>query len=147
MDYTVHGILQARILGWVAFRDLPNPGIKPRSSALQADSLLGEPQGKPKNTVVGSPSLLHWIFQTQELNQGLLHCWQILNQQSYQGSHFFFFFFKIKHWKPEKVMDWSKVFSCFSIKCYGKKNPEKDLANPIKSRYLLSTLASQVAQW
>ena len=28
--------------------DLPNPGIKPRSPALQADSLLTEPLGKPK---------------------------------------------------------------------------------------------------
>ena len=37
MDYTVHGILQARILQWVAFpfpRDLPKPGIEPRSPAL-----------------------------------------------------------------------------------------------------------------
>ena len=50
MDYIVHGNLQARILEWVAFafsRDLPNPGIKPRSPTLQADSLLAEPQGKP----------------------------------------------------------------------------------------------------
>ena len=49
MDYTVHEILQARILEGVAFpllRDLPNPGIKPRSPALQADSLPAEPQGK-----------------------------------------------------------------------------------------------------
>jgi len=54
-DYTVHGILQARILDWVAFpfsRDLPNPGIKPRSPSLQVDSLSAEPQGKPKNTGV-----------------------------------------------------------------------------------------------
>ena len=28
--------------------DLPNPGIEPRSPALQADSLPAEPQGKPK---------------------------------------------------------------------------------------------------
>ena len=28
--------------------DLPNPGIKPRSPALQADSLLTEPPEKPK---------------------------------------------------------------------------------------------------
>ena len=28
--------------------DLSNPGIKPGSSALQADSLLSEPPGKPK---------------------------------------------------------------------------------------------------
>ena len=27
--------------------DLPNPGFKPRSLALQADSLLSEPQGSP----------------------------------------------------------------------------------------------------
>ena len=46
MDYTVHGILQARIPEWVAFPspgDLPNPGIKPRSATLHADSLLAEP--------------------------------------------------------------------------------------------------------
>ena len=28
--------------------DLPNPGIKPRFPALQADSLPSEPPGKPK---------------------------------------------------------------------------------------------------
>ena len=42
-DYTVHGILQARVLEWVSFPfpgDIPNPGIEPRSSALQADSLV-----------------------------------------------------------------------------------------------------------
>ena len=33
--------------------DIPNPGIKPRSPALQADSLLYEPPGKPRNTGVG----------------------------------------------------------------------------------------------
>ena len=39
---SLHGILQARILEWVLFpppRDLPDPGNKPRSPALQADSL------------------------------------------------------------------------------------------------------------
>ena len=30
--------------------DLPNPGIKPRSPTMQADSLLLEPPGKSKNT-------------------------------------------------------------------------------------------------
>ena len=37
---TVHGILQARILEWVAIpfsRDLPDLGIKPGPLALQAD--------------------------------------------------------------------------------------------------------------
>ena len=50
VDYTVHEVLQARILEWVAF------------------------------------SLLQRTFATQELNQGLLHCRQILYQLSYQGS-------------------------------------------------------------
>ena len=57
MDYTVLGILQARILEWVAFpfsTGASQPGIKPRSPATQADSLPAELQGKPKNTGVGS---------------------------------------------------------------------------------------------
>ena len=49
--------------------DLPNPGIKPRSPELQADSLPAEPQRKPKNIGVGSLSLLQGIFLTQELNE------------------------------------------------------------------------------
>ena len=43
------GILQARILEWVSRPppgDFPNPGIEPRSPALQADSLPSEPPGK-----------------------------------------------------------------------------------------------------
>ena len=60
--------------------------MKPRSPALQADSLLAELPGKPKNTGVGSLSLLQWVFPTQELNWGLLHCRLILYQLSYQGS-------------------------------------------------------------
>ena len=64
----------------------PNPGIEPGSPALQADSLPAELQGKPKNTGVGSLSLLQWIFPTQESNRGLLHCRQILYQLSYEGS-------------------------------------------------------------
>ena len=41
-------ILQARTLEWVAIPspgDLPNPGIEPRSPALQADALTSEPPG------------------------------------------------------------------------------------------------------
>ena len=35
--------------------DLPNPGIEPRSLALQADSLPVEPQGQPKSTQPKKP--------------------------------------------------------------------------------------------
>ena len=46
----VHGILQARILEWVAIsfsRVSSRPRDQTLSSALQADSLCSEPQGKP----------------------------------------------------------------------------------------------------
>ena len=66
--------------------DLPDTELELNSPELQADSLPAEPPGKPKNTGAGSLSLLQWIFLTQELNQGLLHCRQILYQLSYQGS-------------------------------------------------------------
>ena len=78
---SVHGIFQARILEWVSMpssRESSHPGIKPRSPTLQANSWLSEPLGKPKNTRVGSLSLLQGIFLTQELNQVLLYCRQIL---------------------------------------------------------------------
>ena len=47
---SVHGILQARILEWVAIpfsRGSSNPGTKLGSPALQTDSLPSEPPGKP----------------------------------------------------------------------------------------------------
>ena len=48
-DYSVHGILQTRILEWapVPFcRDLPDLVTESESPALQADSLPSEPPGK-----------------------------------------------------------------------------------------------------
>ena len=53
--FSIHGILQARILEWAAIPspgDLPDPGIEPGLPALQADSLLTEPPGKPKIPLV-----------------------------------------------------------------------------------------------
>ena len=50
IDYTIHEILQAKILEWVAF------------------------------------PFFRWIFPTQGLNPGLLHCRQILYQLSHKGS-------------------------------------------------------------
>ena len=51
---SVHGISEARILGWVAifsFRRSSRPGIKPKFLRLlhgQTDPLLSEPPGKPQ---------------------------------------------------------------------------------------------------
>ena len=84
----VYGILQARILEWVAFpfsRGSSQPRIEPRSPTMQADSLPAEPQGKPKNTGVGSLSLLQHICWTRESTRGFLHHRRILYQLSYES--------------------------------------------------------------
>ena len=61
MDYTARGILQVRILEWVAFpfsRGSSQPRIEPRSLALQADPLHGEPQRQSRE----------WLVETKELS-------------------------------------------------------------------------------
>ena len=73
--FSVHGILQARILKWVAIPfpvELPDPGIEPCSPELQGDSLPSEPIQsifKQKQTYILSASLfctkvglLHTLF-------------------------------------------------------------------------------------
>ena len=53
-------------------RDLPDQGIKPRSPALCADSLLSEPPGKPHSKWLAQMSFsrwaLPWFTQTRERN-------------------------------------------------------------------------------
>ena len=86
MDYRAHGILQARILEWVAFpfsRGSSQPRDRTQVSHIAGGFLPAEPQGKPKNTGVGSLSLLQQIFPIQESNRGLLRCRQVLYQPSY----------------------------------------------------------------
>ena len=74
---SVHGILQARILEWVA---IPcSRGSSQPIHPFKADSLPAKAPGKPKNTGVSSLSLLRWIFLTQESNRGLPHYKWILN--------------------------------------------------------------------
>ena len=80
------GIIQARILEWVALPSFPKLGIKAKSPTLQANSLPSEPPGKPKETGVGSPTLLQGILPAQKFNWGLLYCRRILYQLSYQRS-------------------------------------------------------------
>ena len=66
MGYTAHGILQARILEWVDFpfsRGSSQPGIEPRSPALQVDFLPAEPPGKSTEEL-GQPLNLSESFLT-----------------------------------------------------------------------------------
>ena len=120
MDYSppgtsVHGILQARILEWVAMsfsRGSPQPRDQTQVSWIAEDSLPPELPGKTYGQHVkwkllshvqhvpwtiesmefsrseycsGSLSLLQGIFPTQGLNPGLPHCRQILYHLSHQG--------------------------------------------------------------
>ena len=85
MDYTAHGILQVRILEWVALpfsRGSSQPRDQTQVPHIADGFLPTEPQRKPKNIGVGSLSLLQRIFLLQESNWGLLHCRQILYQLS-----------------------------------------------------------------
>ena len=91
----VRGISQQEYWSRLTFpspEDLPNPGIKPRSPSLQADSIPAEPPGNATNTYwyVGHEwfpnllfplSLLDWIF----LCTCFLDFWMFPNNLS-QGS-------------------------------------------------------------
>ena len=86
---SVHGIFQQEYQSGLPFLspgDLPNPGVKAGSPELQVDSLPSKQPGKPKNTGVGSLSLLQGIVPTQESNPGFPHYRQLLYHLSYVGS-------------------------------------------------------------
>ena len=90
---SVHEILQARILEWVAFP--LSRGSSQRRDGSQVSRIAGgfigfiaaKPPGKPNNPVLGSLSLLQVILPIQELGQGFLCCRWVLYQPSHQGSH------------------------------------------------------------
>ncbi|CAI9152810.1 unnamed protein product [Rangifer tarandus platyrhynchus] len=78
---SVCGILQARILEWVAIsfsRDLPDPGIEPMSPALEVDSLPSELPRKPPglpgkldhmvNSIFTFKRKLHTVFHSTNLH-------------------------------------------------------------------------------
>ena len=69
MDCTVHGILQARILEWIAFpfsRGSSQPRARTQVSHTTGSSFPAESPAKPKDNGVGSLSLLQQIFPTRE---------------------------------------------------------------------------------
>ena len=83
------GILQARVLAWIAMpssRGSSQLRDQTHVSCLAGRLFTIRATRKPKNTGMGSLSLLQVIFPIQESNQGLLHCRQILYQLSYQGN-------------------------------------------------------------
>ena len=77
---SVHGILQARILEWVAIsfsRGSSWPGIEPRSPALQEDPLQTEPPGTPRYfTEDQYLTHFYWciVFCVIQ-HSSFVHCW------------------------------------------------------------------------
>ena len=90
--------------------NLPNPGIKSRSATMQVDSLLLSHQGSPKILEWVAYPFSRGIFLTQELNQGLLHCRQILYQLSYHGSSYFLWLTVENIPLPIHLLWWSLPF-------------------------------------
>ena len=62
----VHGILQARVVEWVAFPfsgDLLDPRLEPGSPKLQADSLPSGPPGtQEEQHFTEKQSVMLWVF-------------------------------------------------------------------------------------
>ena len=114
MDYTVHGLLQARILKWIdfpLFRGSSQPRDWTQVSPLQAGSLPAEPQGSPRILKWVSLSLLQWIFPNQEPTQGLQHCRQTLCTIYKLGFNFFNIKLIIAHpilWKYKLIYKYPK---------------------------------------
>ena len=96
-----NGLFEVRILEWVAFPSpgyLPNPGIEPKSPALQVDSLPLSHQGSPQDTNVHLFSQKSLCLQTHQFEfstadtsvwiQYLLHQrpgWEILQDTDSKG--------------------------------------------------------------
>ena len=90
MDYTVLGILQPRILEWIAFpysRGSSQPRDRTQVSHIAGGFFTSWATRKPNNTGVGSLSLLQGIFSTKELNHGFLHYRQITYQLNIREAH------------------------------------------------------------
>ena len=82
-------ILQARKLERVTMpssRGSFQPGDQTQVSRIAGRTFTIWATREAQEYWKGSLSLLQGIFSTQESNQGLLYCWQILYQWSYQGT-------------------------------------------------------------
>ena len=107
---TVHGIFQASILEWVAILfsgDLPDWGIKPRSSKLQADCLPLEPLGKVQ--IIQSVSQFsHSVVSDSWRPHGLHHACQAFLSITDSWS-------LLKLMSVESVMAFNRLMLCYPL--------------------------------
>ena len=86
---TVHGILQARILEWVAFpfsRGSSQPRDWTQVSCIAGRFFTSRATKEAQEYWSGQPIPSPADLPTQKSNWGLLHCRRILYQLSYKGS-------------------------------------------------------------
>ena len=106
---------------------------------MQADSLPAEPPWKPKNTGVGSLSLLQRIFPLQELDQGFLHWRWILYQLSYKGT------------KPDPLPIFLRIVLLLPPVCVLSHFSHVQLFNPIDGNppgsSVLGILQARTLEW
>ena len=120
--------LQRNSVNFLWFSVLCSESCSVVSDSLQPPGLYSPWNSPgPEYSSVSSLCLLQGIFPTQESNQGLLHCRQILYQLSHKGSPFvlrkFFalLFIKYQSWLPSDgeliLKDMMKCFESILKKC------------------------------
>ena len=123
MNYKVRGILQARILEWVAFpfsRGSSQPRDRTQVSLTANRFFTTWATRAAQEHWSGEPlpSPVHLPDPTQEWNQGLLHCRWILHQLSCQGSPLYYTDMPNPPWNE-------LLFCCFT----SEKSPSLTLPN------------------
>ena len=133
MDYTVHEILQARILeSFPSPGDLPNPGIESRSPTLQADSLPAEPQGKPMTN-------LESVLKSRDITLSTKVC-------IVKAMVFPIVLYGCKSWTIKKIEHWR--IDAFEVWCWRRllripwtaKRSNQSILKEINSEYSLEGL-------
>ena len=100
-----------RILAWeIPWTEEPRESRSVISDSFRSHGLYSPWNSSGQNPGVGSLSLLQRIFPTQESNQGLLHCRQILYQLSYKGSPICLFY----HIKKKKKR-YSQQYNVYKV--------------------------------
>ena len=135
------------------------------SNSLRPHGLYTPWNSPGQNTGVGSLSLLQWIFPTQGLNPGLLHCRQIPYQLSHKGSphkspnktathisHMVYFYFsqhirmgKIpKHWGHICVLlPFFFFLDCLAVHLQDFSSPTRNWTQALRKRICLPVQETQ----
>ena len=95
---SIHGILQARIVEWVAIPfSRGSPGIKPAAAVAKSlqscptlcDPIDGSPPGSPVPGILQARTLGWVAISFSRSNLGLPHCRQVLYHLSRQGPTYY----------------------------------------------------------